>query len=163
MRAHVHQSHSTNRPVAVPLLGAERARELERRAQAQLGIGAVHFREQIFTGTLDQDDFVVAGLINLLPDEDILALTHGSIITEPTMIEWETIAYDGFPFVMGPTIGLTEDHARAAFERACQDQLGMSAAEFSRRYRAGELDPCDWQIAPLAVGLPTFFPVTTNE
>lgn len=163
MRAHIHQSHSTNRPVAVPLLGEERARELERRTQAQLGVGAAQFREQIISGTLDQDDFVVAGLINLLPDEDILALTQGSFIMEPTMIEWETIAYDGFPYVMGPTIGLTEEDARDAFEHACQDQLGMSAAEFNRRYRAGELDPCNWKIAPLAIGLPAFFPVTTNE
>ncbi|MGN6485891.1 MAG: hypothetical protein ACTHMX_15995, partial [Thermomicrobiales bacterium] len=137
MRAHVPESTPTSRPVAIPLLGAERARELERRAQAQLGMSAAQFREQVLDGTLDEGDFVVAGLTNLLPDEDILALSHASFISRPPMIEWETIAYDGFPYVLPPILGLTPEQGRIDFDRACLAQLGMSADVFNQRYQGG--------------------------
>lgn len=163
MRAHVSQPTPPSRPVAVPLLGEERARELERRCQAQLGMTAAQFREQVLDGTLDQADFVISGLVNLLPDEDIVTLSGASFVSRPTLIEWETIAYDGFPYVLGPILGLTSEQARIEFDTACRTQLGMSAEEFNRRYRAGELDSCDWKVAPLANGLSVFFPHDRSE
>ena len=45
---------------------------------------------------------------------------------------------------------LTPEEARAEFDRRARQLLGMSGAEFLRRYDAGEVDDDDDRVAELA-------------
>lgn len=58
------------------------------------------------------------------------------------------------PSPSGSTHELTPQEGRELFDAASRFHLGMSTAEFLAKWTAGELQPDDPRVAPVAVLLP---------
>lgn len=49
---------------------------------------------------------------------------------------------------------ITPQDARALLDKQARKYLGLSGDDFTRRYRAGDIDPCDSRVARLSFLVP---------